>query len=511
MNFKKIITTGILTVLLCGLTVFCYADDELTSEFEENFNDIKLHISYNGTSLNSIINSGRPVDGDYSNTAVYPNGEESIYEGNAANNLYVYDSKGNKVYGGIEGFVGYYSGASGDYNQSNRRLTVRNDGKFADNKVLGFEPSKSGASFSAFAREQLNLSGISIWESDVVIATPGSGSADEYSKFGLSLTKNPVNSECKYEETYPIVQFMTKNQAANSPAEIYALGKKICDIKVISMYSTNAMYTVKYVLDTTGDVPMHRVTVEYGGKVVGETEPEEFENYEEFFEEGASYGILYRADSVPDKLQPRYLLDNIKFHKGTAANITNAAEIESSFYPLDGSEIIVEADSVFAYNQNGQVVLEKQDGTAVDAQFDTDGTMLRIWPGSLEPQTAYTLKLKNIGYGSGMFLNKEFLIKSMPYATVTNAGRNGNIVSVTVKNNVSEEKNYTIFLTAVKNKMNIMGGVCVKTINLGSLKSESVNIELNAFSVFDAEDVNYNVYLIDSTDNLHSVANKYIF
>ena len=501
-------------ILVCVLSMvsFVCCAEELTTSFSEDFNRFKLHISYNGTTLNSIINSGKPIDGDYSNTEVYPDGENSIYEGNAANNLYVYDSKGNKVYGGIDGWTGHYHGVSGDYNKSNRRLTVRNDGKFSTNNVLGFEPSKSSDdAYSAFARENIDFSGISVWESDVAIATQGSGSADKESVFTLSITKNPVTSAVEYEQTIPLVEFATKDGAANAPAEIRIFGQKVADIKVISMYSSTKLYTVKYFLDNSGDVPKHWVILKDGDTVMASTEPKPVENYEEFFSEDANYGVLYNAGCVFEKFGSRFLLDNIKFYKAQSINITNTAEIESKNYDLSNAEIKIQFDGNIITTEGGTVTLTDVAGNDTQVQVTKEEKALIVKAASLNPQEVYTLKINNLPYGDGLYFSDELKIKTMTSATVTSAERKTNAVEFVLNNNCAEDKSYIVILKAMDGKLNVASGIYYKKVIVPGGDSIPVTIENIVLGDVKEENVKYNIFVIDNLIGLHSFAEKYEF
>ena len=499
----------LMVCVLSMLSLICCAEEPATS-FSENFNRFKLYISYNGTTQNSIINSGKPVDGDYSNTTVYPNGEDSIYEGNAANNLYVYDAKGNKIYGGIDGWIGYYYGASGDYNKSNRRLTIRNDSKFAENNVLAFEPAKgSDGSYAAFAKENIDLSGISVWESDVNIATPGSGSAEQDSTFTLSITKNPLDSAKEYEQTIPLAQLTTKDCAKDAPGEIKFFGQNVKDIKVISMYSTSKLYTIKYVLDNTGEVPMHWLVLKEGVTEVASTEPMPVENYKEFFTDDATYGILYRAESVFEKLAPRFLLDNINFYKATPIKITNKAEIESNVYEPKDIEINMQFDGNIKTTDGGTVTLTNASGETVEVQVVKNTNSLTVKTDSLNPQEVYTLKIKNLPYGDGLYFSDELKIKTMTSATVISAERKTSAVELVLNNNCAEGKSYIVILKAMKDKLNVASGIYYKKVIVPGGESIPVTIENIDIGDVQEEDVKYNIFVIDSLDGLHSFAEKF--
>ena len=504
------LAVGLSSAFLTGLSVAA----EPAVSFSEDFNRFKLHISYDGTSQNSTINSGKPVDGDYSNTAVYPTGEESIYEGNAANNLFVYDSKANKVYGGIDGFVGYYKGDSGNYNKSNRRLTIRNDGKFADNNVLGFETAKSSVDgFANFAKEDIDFSGISVWETDAVIATPGSGTSDEFSTFTFSITKNPINSGYEYEMEIPVVQFATRDQANGGMGEIRVFGKKVLDTKVISMYSDTRMYTIKYVLDNSGHIPMNWVVITYDGSVVASTEPAPVEGYEEFFSDDAVYGILYSGRNAVGQLQPRYLIDNINFYKGTAAKVVNMEEIISARYPLSNTDIRIELDSSITDDVSSLVTLTDSKGEPV-----TDGISVTqeekaivISAHSLEAQEIYTVVLKNIPYGDGMYMNGNIIIKTTDKVTIVNGARNGNTADLKIRNNTDDDMTYIVVLTILKDKQNVAGGIYYKVVDVTGGQDADVTIENISLTGTSQNDVTYCAFVIDDMSNMRSVADKYEF
>ena len=511
MNSNKILKSALAACLSCVcLFGMCASADPATS-FSEDFNSYKLHISYNGTGLNNIINSGKPVDGDYSNKTVYPNGEESIYEGNAANNLFVYDSKGNKVYGGIDGFVGYYKGDAGSYNKSNRRLTIRNDGKFAKNNVLGFETAKSSLDgFANFAKEDIDFSGVSIWETDAIIATPGSGTSDIFSTFTFSITKNPINSGYEYEMEIPIVEFATKDQAKDGKGEIRIFGKKVLDTKVISMYYDSKMYNVKYVLDNSGDIPMHWVVITYDGKVVASTVPAPFENYEEFFTEDAVYGILYTGRNAPEKLEPRYLIDNINFYKGTAPTVANYDDVTSAKYPTKDAQIKIKLDTVITDDISSSVTLTDAKGKAV-----TDGVSvvqedksIIVTASKLAPQEIYTVSLKNIPCDGGMYISKDIKIKTIESVSIVDAQRFGTAADIKLFNNTAEDKTFIVVLTISSGKKNVAGGIYYKAVKVLSGKTGEAVIEDISLDGIDQNDVTYNAFVIDDLTNLRSVADK---
>ena len=515
MRLNKFFKSVALMCVVCLSSGVVYANDAAVTEFSENFNSFKItHINYNGDSLNSIINNGTPVDGDYSNTTVYPNGEESVYEGNAANNLYVFDANGKKVYGGIDGWVGFYKGSGGEYNKSNRRLTIRNDGKFSANNVLGFEVSKSSAgAYSVFARENVDFSGVSVWESDVSIATPGTGTADDYAVFELSITKNPRLSENDYEydASVPLVQFATKDQGANGAAEIWIFKEKVADIKVTSMYSSTKMYTVKYVLDNSREVPMHWITIKDGSTVIGSSAPKVIGGYEQFFEDGATHGIMYHAKGVPDKIAPRYLLDNIKFGKAIAANITNTEEIANTKYPLLNAEIDIEIDSNITGSVDGCVTLTGEQGENVTVQVTKSGNVLKVKANELQPQSTYTVNLKNVGYGDGMYFNKTLEIKTEGRAMITEATKGTNSAQLKVKNNCSEDKTFVVLLTANKDNLTVSGGVYYKVVTIGGGQTATVDISDITLDGLQLSNVKLNAYVIDSFGLMRSVADKYEF
>ena len=159
-----------------SLGVVIFADSsEIKAEksFLEDFEKYNLiddndksRYTNNAANVSDIIRCGKPKDNDYSNTEVYPFGEASVYEGNAANNeeMFVYDAKGNKIFGGLEGWYGYYNGGGQQYNLWNRRLSVYNkhsEGETNQSQYLNINISDSTTTTASFSRNNVAIDGYS--------------------------------------------------------------------------------------------------------------------------------------------------------------------------------------------------------------------------------------------------------------------------------------------------------------------------------------------------------------
>lgn len=512
MKIKSILIFTLLIILSLS-QVICFADG--VTEFSENFDSFTLTEIYDDPAkpTGSKIINAHPKDGNYEgklgDIVVYPNGEESAYEGNMANNLFVYDYQKNKIYGGMEGWTGHYEGSSGEYNPHNRRLTVRTLSKIT-NPALFFEPSKTTTSgVSSFAKDDIDFSGLSVLEFDVASTgtTTTSKACDDYAIFSLNLTKNVVTSAVEYEKIITPVEFITKSDATSAKGRIKIFGEEKADFNFTSVYSSVKWYHIKYVVDNSDDEAYHYVTVSLGDDIVAQSKPTKIEG---FFDDTSSYGIMYSANAVAEKIAPRWSLDNISFKKATAMKVVNEETVISTKYPLVAPEINVEFDMDLSNDVTGVVTVFDNKGEKVEALATPNGKTLTIKPVSLLPLSTYRIEIKNLPYSNGMYFNKSLSIKTQGTMIVTDGEKSADSVTVNLKNNLPTINNAIVIMTVTKDNMNVSGGIYYEKISVEASGPKTVvfeNIELkDNISLSDAK---VNIFIIDDITYIRAVSDGY--
>lgn len=272
----------------------------------------------------SMIVNGRPIDGDYSDTDVYPDGTASVYEGNAMNNIAVKDAKGNSVYGGLDGWYGFHGGAKGNYYPGNRRLTVGTysgalDAAAAVNcsKSLRLEPSKAEDSVSSFNRNNVDLGGYSFLSSRVSL----SADTDDFGTAAISVTTNPIaapndgGTEAACDSEYRLIEF--SGNAAGTIDVVFD-GEKMGNIDKSCFIGNGGAaavwHTVQLRMMNSGGASYVKLDFvrDNDNKSVFSTG---WQNANFSYDEAANYGIRFCAHSKKDTAQPRMLVDDIVFSK----------------------------------------------------------------------------------------------------------------------------------------------------------------------------------------------------
>ncbi len=295
---------------------------DIQTSFFEDFEKYQTaeKLSDDGT----MIINGRPADGDYSDTTVYPNGTASVYEGNAMNNIAVKDANGNSVYGGLDGWYGFYGGARGNYYPGNRRLTVGAysgtlDAAAAVNcsKSLRFEPSKSDDSVSSFNRVNVDLAGYSFLSAQVNL----SSETDDFGTAAISLTTNPKaapngdGTESACDSEYRIIEF---SGSAEGTIDVIFDGQRLGSIDKSYFQSVlneaAVWYTVQLRMINSGGTGFAKLDFvrDNDDKLIFSTD---WQSTDFCYGASAEYGIRFCAHSKKDAAQPRVLLDNIVFSK----------------------------------------------------------------------------------------------------------------------------------------------------------------------------------------------------
>lgn len=313
------------------------------TSFMEDFESYQTVINYHDKTAKDYITNAKPKDGDYSDTAVYPNGTASVYEGNAMNNVAVKDAKGNDVYGGLDGWYGYYNGVSASYNQYNRRLTVGAYSGKADrvarvnaSHTLRFEPHKNSSAIAALNRNFVDLSGYSFLSSRISL----SSGTDNFGKAGISITQNPQNAvnasktDTVYSAVTELVTFEGNDDGTISVKFNGSTVKADLPKSVFQDANTaNTWYTVELRLYSNGNSQKANFYMieDSTGAVIANTGWVDFALNDGFVLNGENtYGIRFYARSTKDVAQPRMLLDDVKFTKDNFAEDFEKYNIKTS-------------------------------------------------------------------------------------------------------------------------------------------------------------------------------------
>ena len=272
---------------------------------------------YKSTVKDARLINAKPEDADYSavfgENPVYPKGTASVYEGNAANNLFVYDAKGNRIYGGLEGFYGYLTNTtSSEYNLYNRRLTVIDDisvdntsnNKKSANKILQLCPKYNGAE-AIFGKNNIDLNGYSSLSVRFAFATVPVGA--------VRIAKNRTGAT-KCDETYDLVSFAQSENGADIVFNGQTIGTIACpkDVKQIENW-----YTMRVSIDCGGAEPRYRVNIsnDTDRTNIVDTEWVSMSGFE--LKSDADYGIEIAAKATSDSKVTKLVLDDMRFTKST--------------------------------------------------------------------------------------------------------------------------------------------------------------------------------------------------
>ena len=287
------------------------AETQFSEDFEkyqilDNDNDGKYYTN-NGAGGNDIINCGKPADGKYTDTTVYPYGTASVYEGNADNvNMYVKDYNGNLVYGGLDGWYGYYNGYGQQYNRWNRRLSIiKIDTDTNKSQYLNMTPTTSvdGVVAALFSRNNVELKGYSY-----LTARISFGSADvNFLRAGIRITANPVNHE--FDNAYDAIHFV--GSATEGQVDVYLGGNKVA---VAETSTSGKWYTVQYRIYNGGASARHSLQIidDENNSCIVDTDWQDSNKKENFFSVKNKFGIQFYAQS--DKNTNTIVkLDDIRF------------------------------------------------------------------------------------------------------------------------------------------------------------------------------------------------------
>lgn len=504
--------TNLCFVCAAALMMQCAAAfAEPTDEFSNDFESYNLTEIYDG----SYLTNARPADGDYSNTKVYPNGEASVYEGNAANNLWIPDANGNRVYGGLEGYVGSYTPADPNakyYNQYNRRLSVVVDPN-GENQALQLVPRKQDKTTSSFGREDVNLDGVTVWDTDLCVA------AQAPEVFNMSLTKNPKdaseNGYCTYEDKIDVISFdynLGDTNASGTTVNIRFMGEKFGETTVCTDYKNRIVYfTLRYVLDRSGDTPVHYAVILNGDEVVYSTGAKELNDESGFFADEGIYGILYSLTAKTGDVQSKVLIDNMAFGKAERPEIVNREEVENRGYN-SGDSIDIEFLKPVENMKKDNIRLETLDGEQKKFTLSASGSTVSISSDEIEPQTPYRVVIENFLSENKVYFSDELIVHGADRITLTDgtkkvADGKANI-SFCAHNNTDEQINGIAVLAVTDGSNIVRGGIYLKKFSLGAGAEQTATAENVSFPSADGK---VRVYLIDDMSSFRLFADMYEF
>lgn len=507
----------LLIAIIIGVWTVSVAAEEAVTSFENDFEGYYITEKYITINGSKILGNGKPVDGDYTNTSIYPDGENSVYEGNAGNNMFVYDSKGNEVYGGLPGWCGYYSpdkSTNAKYNEWNRRLTVYiapNDK--SKNKMLRLEPSRSDPGKLGFAKENVDFSGISVWETDISITGGSDQKTPQTSSYEVSmlLTKNPVISAYEYENSIKLLTFSGNTAGDGEPVDVYFMGEKLDMEYVMQDYEGKSIpyLHIKYVLDNSTDVPKHFVEISDNGTVIAYTEPTAIENGAEFFGTDGVFGVQYYAKAISNVLQPRALVDNIKFYKKEVPQILNRESLEADVAELTNVALEVKLDTDIEEEELSKISLKDVNQNVVDINCEliTDG--IKVNAQRLEPQTVYYLTFDNLTYDKYFTFSDSLTIKTKNTLDITSADKtvtdNTAVAELTVKNNTDTEQKFIAVVAVSNAKRQVAGKIYYKKVTIEA--NGEAEVELSGI-VLPEEEYTVTAYTVNGFSLFNALSNK---
>ena len=307
------------TMLIEAISAFPVhtAETNKIRSFFEDFESYNIEEIY---SDNGIITNGKPKDGLYTDTGIYPNGTASVYEGNAADNLFVYDYAGNKIYGGLPGWYGYYDGKNDGYNKYNRRVSVTKTANTNSNDInptqfLKLEPHKNTNSIAMLNKNNLDFSGYSMFSTRFSIS-----SDNTINKIGIALTKNPEGVGT--DDIYDIVTFTDTTLDDGTTKGISINVNDVSQGKIAySSYNKSDLkkdwYTLEYRLYQESGEAKHSIYIinDNTGEVIVKTAWQAVDTAYGFWNDEAVYGIRFYAQSFINVSQPRVIWDDIRFTK----------------------------------------------------------------------------------------------------------------------------------------------------------------------------------------------------
>lgn len=320
MKKLRVLCSVITSITLIGtISIFpVYAED--TNKVRSFFEDFERYNIEEVYGEENVIINGKPKDGSYADTSVYPNGTASVYEGNAADNLFVYDYAGNKIYGGLPDWYGYYDGKNDGYNQYNRRVSVTKTSSTNSNDInptqfLKLEPHKNTSSIAMINKDNLDLSGYSMLSARFSISSDST-----INKIGIAITQNPEG--IGVDDIYDAVTFTDTVLDDGETKGISINFNDVSQGKIeYSSYnksdSKKDWYTLEYRIYQSNGEAKHSLYIvnDNTGDTVVKTDWNAVDTAYGFWNSEDTYGIRFYAQSLINVSQPRAIWDDISFTK----------------------------------------------------------------------------------------------------------------------------------------------------------------------------------------------------
>lgn len=324
LKIKRNIRVGVSAAIIASVLpcVPAVADSAAETQFFEDFESYSITEHYDSSESSALINNAAPQDGIY-DESVYPYGTASVYEGNAANNdsVTVRDYAGNEITGGLDGWWGYLSGSSKEYNRWNRRLSVfklspegASPNEINNTQFLRLEPK--GTQFQRlgnayFERQNVDLDGYSCISTRISIS---SVTGDIY-KAGLAIVMNPK------DENTTTADLLTFTKSDVGAIDVNFCGVKRAEIPLSAFNDGNALdwYTVECRIYKNSDRARCSLFMvnDRTKVVVANVDWTDMALSGTGFKWSAArkYGIRYYVNAKYQEGQTRLLLDEIKFTK----------------------------------------------------------------------------------------------------------------------------------------------------------------------------------------------------
>ena len=299
---KKVISITLVCVMILSLAQItalgAYTAPRVAeTQFSEDFEAYQLINDYDATRYWDVKNqknsaysgeiyNGIPADRKYTDTTVYPYGTASVYEGNLddSGKTYVHDytykdataADAGQITGGTvnlgqdDGWYGYTNSAGQQFNVSNRRLAVFNIAGASDvNKtqyaILQPQAGTGKSTYASLSRNNVALDGYSYLTARVSVS---SKTGNDFTKAGISLTKNPVTNT--YDAENGIVYFVPDNEAKDNTLDVVFNGARVAEVtnsrfaydsKGTTAAYTGEWYTIQYRLYNNGVMKKHSLTL----------------------------------------------------------------------------------------------------------------------------------------------------------------------------------------------------------------------------------------------------------
>lgn len=424
------------------------SDNQYFEDFESYncsavYNSEDLTLSYPGYPDSSLTSSNRFIingkGGIYS--------DDTAYTANAAENIYCYaktgDGTATLVFGGLDnGWHGAFShpstemnslgGAGGELNEWNRRLAVV---PVSGNQVLQLNPTNSEYvnTYCIYANDNIEFYDHTQWSTDVYIDSMYSGGY-----FDIVLSSGEMSK---------IQPFVYLPSTANGRSEILDFikfnddGTISCMGEQVSEYKKKTWYTVGISIDKNDE------STQFNFKLIdkssGECVYESGNTDLSFSLDGEAVGIGYTAYTLKGSSISNIHIDNIAFNKVEfyAVN-TSTRDISINGKGNVAIKFNSEYDSDTINNDTIKVFLKDEEIPAEISLLSQNRVKVSL--PVLKPSQEYKIVVDGVQGLNGISAKCEIPFKTVSSAAVNSASIDGKNVSVTVKNNSTEQLDATV-------------------------------------------------------------------